>query len=657
MTVAQVEAACEAAPVAMASLSVAGELVWANARCCGLLGRSREELVGTPLSEFTHPADLLGDLSLFERVADGELAESESVKLCQRGDGRYLRLRQRLTTVPSEADAGDSFLIAILEPAPDSEEKNSPSYPSHDFRLAAAEREFAELERDYHFLAAHSSDLVLRATPDHIITFVSPACRTLLGYEPEELLGRNATEFAHPGDAGAASRLLNEAAAAPGDAYHRLRLRHKGGYYVWVESRVELVRDPATGAIQEIFASSRDITRQLETEAELRDSAHRTQSAQRLAQDSEERLRFTLDAAGVLLFEWDVQRDVIRRRLPGAQTPIDQWDASCSLEEAIALRHPEDREHFRACIRDAFVTGNLDCTTRMLRQDGAVQWLREAGRVVYDDSGKPLRIFGIGSDITAQKQAEGALRATRDAAESANRAKSHFMAVISHELRTPLTAIIGYSELLEMGVPVPLPAASREHVDRIRLSAQHLTQIIDEILTFSRSEAGREETLLARVELDELLREVVAIIEPLAKQKGLEFSANACCHNASVITDARKLRQILLNLLGNAVKFTDHGRVGLRLVAENGCLRAFVSDTGIGISAADQAHLFEPFWQADNSLTRRQGGTGLGLTVTHRLVDLLDGKLTVQSTEGRGTVFHLAVPAKVAGQASEMPGG
>jgi PAS domain S-box-containing protein len=247
-------------------------------------------------------------------------------------------------------------------------------------------------------------------------------------------------------------------------------------------------------------------------------------------------------------------------------------------------------------------------------------------------------------DITDRRRAEREReRLIRDL-EQANRVKADFMATMSHELRTPMNAIIGYADLLEAGVPEPIGEAALGQVRRIRLSARHLLQIIDEILTFSSIEAGRSPVQLESLVLGELLEEVAAIIEPLSTERGLRFHADLDGVPEVVHTDPRKLRQILLNLLGNAVKFTDDGAVVLRARDGGGRLVLEVHDTGIGMAESDLSSAFEPFWQADQSATRSSGGTGLGLAITRRLVELLGGEIRVESEVGRGTTFTVSLP-------------
>lgn len=229
------------------------------------------------------------------------------------------------------------------------------------------------------------------------------------------------------------------------------------------------------------------------------------------------------------------------------------------------------------------------------------------------------------------------------AARAADQAKSEFVAVMSHELRTPLAAIIGYSELLREEVTGPLSDGQKEQLERIRLTSTHLTNLIDRILAFSRLESGRDRVRVERVDLHELLRDVADITEPLVKAKGLDFSL-VLPPAVELDTDPEKLRQILLNLISNAVKFTESGEVRLTGELEDRRLRLCVGDTGIGIDPRNLEKIFEPFWQADQGLTRKYSGTGLGLNVSRRLARSIGGDLVVKSAPGKGSVFTFSCP-------------
>lgn len=255
----------------------------------------------------------------------------------------------------------------------------------------------------------------------------------------------------------------------------------------------------------------------------------------------------------------------------------------------------------------------------------------------------------ISDRIAAEEARERALHeaeSAREAAEEANRTKSAFMATMSHELRTPINAMLGYTELLRMGVPTEIPEEAQKHVERIRLSARHLLQLIEEMLTFARIEAGKEEVHLDDVHVDDIVNEVRAIIVPFAADKGLDFEVRVDDVPETLHTDPRKLRQILLNLLGNAVKFTDSGEIELRVFGRGQNVVFKVRDTGIGISRSGLLRMYEPFWQADLSLHRKVEGTGLGLAIVERFISLLGGSVEVETEEGEGSVFTVTIPLR-----------
>ena len=233
-------------------------------------------------------------------------------------------------------------------------------------------------------------------------------------------------------------------------------------------------------------------------------------------------------------------------------------------------------------------------------------------------------------------------------AQAATLAKSNFLATISHELRTPLTALTGYGELLADEIMGPLTPHQRDMVERVRSVTHQLAVMVDEILTYSALEAGRETVRPAEVSIIEVLDAALTVVEPLARQKELELKVDIARPCPSLYTDPDKVRQILVNLMGNAVKFTDHGRVDVAAVRQNGQLRVDVRDTGIGIADHDRARLFQPFTQLDAGLTRRHGGTGLGLYNSQRLAALLGGRIEVESAPGQGSKFSLILPARFA---------
>ena len=271
---------------------------------------------------------------------------------------------------------------------------------------------------------------------------------------------------------------------------------------------------------------------------------------------------------------------------------------------------------------------------------GALVFGRAAGEPAYSDDELRLADELVSRAALAVDNAQ-----LYEDALIANRAKGDFLAVMSHELRTPLNAVVGYSDLLLLGISGQLPGESARYVERMQLAAKHLIELIEQILTYSRMEAGREEVHLEEVDARTLAREAALLAGPLAKDKGLEFRMQLGDEVSGIETDTGKVRQILLNMLSNAVKFTEQGAVTLEVRRAGDQVQFDVEDSGIGIAPEHVEKVFDPFWQVEQQKSRRVGGSGLGLTVARRLARLLGGDLGVVGSSGKGTRFRLTLPA------------
>jgi len=293
--------------------------------------------------------------------------------------------------------------------------------------------------------------------------------------------------------------------------------------------------------------------------------------------------------------------------------------------------------------------------------DGHETWVQTTKLPLRDHSAEVIGTFGISRDITERKRMEEALRAAKDTAEAANRAKSSFLANMSHEIRTPMNGIIGMTEL---AFDTELTAPQRDYLRTIRSSAVSLLTIINDILDFSKIEAGKFVLERAEFDLDELLEDTVRTVAVSAHQKGIELVYENRLPSPNVVLgDAGRIRQVIINLLGNAVKFTTTGEIRLTVDAAAREERTIgiqftVADTGIGIAPEWQARIFDAFVQGDTSTTRQYGGTGLGLAICSRLVSLMGGRIWVVSQPGQGSSFHFTVPfgtsAVAAGPASPL---
>jgi signal transduction histidine kinase len=297
-----------------------------------------------------------------------------------------------------------------------------------------------------------------------------------------------------------------------------------------------------------------------------------------------------------------------------------------------------------AGIYDSDVGVSLFAVVIIITFVGLVLW---SARVLRDTDKERVDLLAL--EMEARAHAEWALKEAEEAradAERANNSKTDFLAVMSHELRTPLTAIMGYEELLSDGITGPVTELQRQQLGRINASARHLLGLIDEILTFARVDIGRERVRWESMSINHTLGDAAALVEPMAAAKDIKFVVELLDEDQAIQTDGTKFRQMLVNLLSNGIKFTDKGEVRVSCVVNKTMLEVRIADTGVGIAAENIENVFEPFWQAEQTATRRAGGTGLGLSVTRKLARLLGGDVTVASRHGAGTTFVLTLPMK-----------
>ncbi|WP_375496002.1 ATP-binding protein [uncultured Nostoc sp.] len=279
-----------------------------------------------------------------------------------------------------------------------------------------------------------------------------------------------------------------------------------------------------------------------------------------------------------------------------------------------------------------------------LHQNGNLVWTHISVSVIPGSNGEPEFFLAMIEDITERKQTELKLRASQEAAEAANRAKSEFLATMSHELRTPLNAIMGLSQLLQQEIVGSLNEKQNEYVSSIYSSGEHLLALINDILDLSKVEAGKEELLLSSLPVSDLCNYAIWTVRDRALEKGLQLTYEIDREADICIADERRIKQMLLNLLTNAIKFTPAGQVSLLVKKVPQGITFTVSDTGIGIDSNQFQFLFEPFKQLDSRLNRQYEGTGLGLALTRKLARLHDGDVTVTSTLGKGSQFTLFLP-------------
>jgi PAS domain S-box-containing protein len=425
------------------------------------------------------------------------------------------------------------------------------------------------------------------------------------------------------------------------------------GRRVWISLNSRVTGLSATGQANEVSGLLVDVTALHEAEMAL-------ENARRAAEDERERWDIAAEGAGAAAYEYDLEA---RRYLPSPryEALIGESLERINTEFGGSMRHmvPEPwRTELAELMGRALANrGRCECEYPIVRPDGTQIWVRSLVFVRLEPGSARTRVFSFNIDITRQKESEERLVAARQAAEAArvqaeqaNRAKSEFLATMSHEIRTPMNAILGMAELIGRA---DLDSEVREHVRTLRHSGQLLLTILNDLLDLSKIEAGRMEIEVIPTQTAGLLEQVTRLWRPRAEEKGLTFVVERSAATPDrFLADPSRLQQILFNLVSNAVKFTIEGAVTLRAEAgpvEDGrtLLRLSVRDEGVGMDADTLARLFQPFTQADASTSRRFGGTGLGLTISRRLADVMGGTLEVVSAPGEGSTFTLAIPVEV----------
>ena len=365
--------------------------------------------------------------------------------------------------------------------------------------------------------------------------------------------------------------------------------------------------------------------------------------------------RFTLAVQGMNdgIFDWDIRTgNVFYSTRFFSMLGIDRPAQVGTINNFKELIHPEDaakvEQHMERYLRREL--SEYATTFRMRYATGNWVWINARAKAVFDEEGHPLRMVGSHSDITYMKEYQERLKAERDMAERANLAKRDFLAHMSHEIRTPLTAISGIAEIFQINQD-SLNDKQRQLVRTLHNSTLTLKDLINDILDFSKIESGELELQEETFDLGELFDQVVSVGSVQARQKKLDFTVDYdALKDRNFYGDRVRIRQILINIIGNAIKFTESGSVSVKAEKELRhnipFLRIEVADTGIGISKENIDLIFERFKQADSSVSRKYGGTGLGLPITRNLLQLMGGDITVESDAGKGSVFIISIPFK-----------
>ena len=621
----------ENAAVGIAHHDLEGRFLRVNQKYCEIVGYAREELLGKTWQDIRLPEERADELDRYASLLRGERPNYPLERRCVGKDGSLVWISLAVS-LRRDAAGTPAYVIAIVQ-------------------------DISERKRLEHALIQANAwlDLAIRGSNVGIWEIDMPDgdyakgvgswinVWEQLGVEPPADRSPSAVslDFLHPDDKERILRAVHAYLGGETKEYEfEYRMRHKDGTYRWMLARGIAIRDEAGKPIR--FVGSRvDITELKRVEEALRVSERRF----RTLTETLPQLVWTCRPDGscdYLSRQW-----VEYSGIPESEMLDNRW---------VEVLHPEDRAWAMAYWRDA-VEGRVsyDLEYRIRGSDGRYRWFKTRGRPMRDEAGRIVQWIGTCTDIDDQKRAEEAERRAKEAAEAASRAKSEFLANVSHEIRTPMNAILGMTEL---AIETSGSDEQRQYLTIVKSSADALLNVINDLLDFSKIEAGKLELDTAEFSLRQVLGETLRALAIRAHKKGLELVCQIQPDVPDALSgDAGRLRQILLNLVGNAIKFTEEGEVVVRIEAgptdgaaerdspegrsgPSQVLGFSVSDTGIGIPLDKQQKIFQAFEQEDNSMTRRYGGTGLGLSIAMRLVALMHGEIGVESEPGRGSTFR-----------------
>ena len=623
----------EEAGVGLAEVSPDGRLLRVNGRFSEIVGYPRGALEGMRFQEITHPDDLGGDLERLRSLLGGEISGYTMEKRYLRADGETVWADLTVALVRDAAGAPRHFVSVVQDIGP----------------RKRAEAQLAESEARMRFLAEMIPQMVWSTRADGYHDYYNPRWFEYTGLTYEDTEGPGWSDVLHPDDRARAWARW-ERSLRTGEPYSiEYRFRRHDGAYRWFLGLALPLRG-ADGEIERWFGTCTDIDEQKDGERRLR--------------ETQERLEAALEASATGTFRWDIRTDAL------------EWDAALdrlfgltplqtprSLSGFLARVHPDDRARVAAAAERCRAEGaHFHEEFRVVWPDGTERWLLDKGRTTAGSDGRPLSMTGACTDITDRKNAEldreallAVAEAARGDAETASQLKSQFVANMSHEIRTPINAVLGYADLLELGVHGSLAEPQQEQVRRILRSGRHLLALVNDSLDLAKIEAGEMHVLREPVEPRALCLASLEMTEPLAAARSLAVSEDtAALEGIAAWGDEDRVRQILVNLLTNACKFTPPGgavRLAGRVLGappagvEPGgpgrWIAVEVADTGPGIAPEMQERIFLPFVQEKAAGGGGPQGTGLGLAISRTLARMMGGDVTLRSAPGEGSSFTL----------------
>ncbi len=610
-------------------LTAKGDFTFVSPAWTTLLGHNVEEVIGQSFMKFVHPDDLPACFEFLRKVIESGQRQEGIEYRVQHVDGTWFW--HTSSAVPLKDDNG--IVIGFEGTARDITEQKM------------AEVAFQQSNQKLEAIIAASPDGIGMAGLDGNLQLMSNRLATMYGYTEDEinqLTGKNIFQFIDPLNHKKLSENIVKLLAGKGE--------YKINEYIAVKkdgSRFDVdvnstVLFNSKGEPESILFVERDITQRKKAEEELKQISTRLAMATR--------------AGGVGVWDYDLINNALSWDdqmfvLYG----IEKKNFKHAYEAWLEGVHPEDK--FRGDLEiQLAIQGEKEFDTefRVTWPDESVHNIKAIATVIRDETGKPLRMIGTNWDITKQEEEARELMTAKEQAEKANKAKSEFLANMSHEIRTPLNGVIGFTDLL---LDMKLEPLQKQYVKNASISAHSLLGIINDILDFSKIESGKLEINEIKCDLIELLEQTIDIVKYTAEQKELKLILKIPENIPRyVILDPVRARQILINLLNNAIKFTEKGEVELGIHFEEddtnhqnkeyhktGIFTFTVRDTGIGITQENQAKLFKAFSQADTTITRKFGGTGLGLVISNMLAERMGGAIRMESEIGKGSRFIFSV--------------
>ena len=591
-----------------------------------LFGWREAEIVGRDASVLLQPADAAeyeGYLRDYLETGASRILDSGRELDGRHKDGAVLPMRVAIGKIDTP---GQPLFVAFVT--------DMRSSRSMEQALKDSERQYRTLIRNIPGVSFHCS-----FAPEWKMIFISDAVFNLTGWMPQDFVeGRvRIFDLVHPDDRQRVNDTCVQAAGERRDFENVYRMIHRDGRERWVRESSGPVLDN-DGVVRWIDGVILDIT-----ESELRNAEYEG--------------KVTAISRATAVAEFDLQG----RILAANQNFLDL--TGYQLDDVLGLHHsvfcepcyvtsPDYVAFWQHLAHGEFNTGEY----KRLGKDGREVWIQASYNPIFNTDGKPFKVVKLATDVSERRAMQENLRAAKDRAELAAESKTSFLANMSHEIRTPMNAIIGFTEVL---LGTALDSLQRRHLGTVRQSARSLLELLNDILDMAKLEKGATELELVDFSLPDLVDHVAASLRITAQARDLVLHVDVDPGMGQFfLGDARRVQQVLTNLIGNAVKFTEVGHVRVAVGMQGEKVHIAVHDTGIGIPADRLDKIFAPFTQADSSMSRRFGGTGLGTTISLQLVELMGGTITVESTLGVGSVFHVLLPlapGKAVSRRSEQP--